>query len=80
MQPGGDPSPSTQPDESIEDVDVPPESSSDSACEYEEPEIEAKEHAGRGVSTGESEEPKVEMEEHARRSPRWRVRTFLSRT
>ena len=47
-------------------MDVPLESSSDSAWGDEEPKIEAEEHAGSGVGTGESEEPRVEVIKHAR--------------
>ena len=57
--PGRDPASSTQPDDSVEDVNVPPESSSHSACQDKETKREVEEHVRRGIGDGEPEEPKV---------------------
>ena len=50
------PPPSTQPDESVEDVDVSPEPSSNSVDRDEELKMEGEEHARSGIGDG---EPKV---------------------
>ena len=61
-QPGTDPTPSTPPDEFIEDMDVPLESLSDSRRETK---MKGEEQAMRGAGSGVTEEPEME-EEHAR--------------
>ena len=60
---GGDLPPSTRLDESIKEVDVPLELSSDATKEDKGSKIEVEEHAGVGAGTGEPKEPKVKMEE-----------------